>query len=603
VLVLLAGLMAAAGVALAGLAVAVWRRRAAAAGLSLAVLLLAVAWWGVTYAVELSTTDLGVRSAWGDLKYAGIVAVAPAWLVFVLRYTGRGRRVTPALLAALAVEPVAVLTLLAVPATHDWVRWYPPSEAGQALAVAEVGWAFWVHAAYSNALVVLATGLFVTSMVRISHLYRRLSAVLIVAAVLPLLVNALHNFDVGPFTRLDLTPFVFVATGGVLVWGLWYERLVDLMPLARGAVVESMGDPVIVLDGFGHVVDVNPAAVRLLGGRRRDLAGRDADDVLPAGVRGPSGEVALDVGGSRRLLEPSRHPVRDRSGAVTGEVVVLRDVTERRAAEERLRELLAERTRVAAALQASLVPRALPDVPGVSLAGLYRPAGDGREIGGDFLDVFGLGGGAWGVVLGDVSGKGADAAAFTALIRGTVRALASEGRSPVSLLSSVNEVLLGEGDDERFCTMALALARPGAGGVDLDLCLGGHHPPLLLRADGSVGPVGETGTALGLLEHPRLAQTHLRLGPGDTMLWFTDGLVEARRGTEEFGEQRAAEVLREHACHGPVRAAEMLEAAVRLFRGGPLSDDLAVLVLGVDGGGEVTPPVGAPRARAVDSPV
>lgn len=602
-LVLLAGLMAAAGVVLAGLAVSVRRRRAAAAGPSLAVLLLAVAWWGVTYAVELSTADLAARTLWGDLKYAGIVTVAPAWLVFVLRWTGRGVWVTRRLKAALAVEPLAVLTLLAVPATHDWVRYYPPSEAGQPLAVSEVGWAFWVHAVYANVLVVVATAFFVVTLVRIGRLYRRLSAVLIVAALLPLVVNALHNLDVGPFTRLDLTPFVFVASGGVLVWGLWHERLVDIMPLARGAVVEAMGDPVIVLDPFGHVVDANPAAERLLRGRRSELVGLDAEAVLPAGPLGPNGELALEVGGSRRLFDASRRPVRDRGGDVAGEVVVLRDVTERRAAEERLRELLAERTRVAAALQASLVPRALPAVPGVSLAGLYRPAGDGREIGGDFLDVFPLGGGTWGVVLGDVSGKGADAAALTALVRGTVRALATDGRSPSSLLASVNEVLLGECEDERFATVAMALARPTAGGLDLDLCLGGHHPPLVLRAGGAVAPVGEPGTALGLLARPVLTETSVRLRPGDTMLWFTDGLVEARRGAEEFGEERAAEVLRRHAGHGPARAVEVLEAAVRVFRGGDLADDLALLVLTVDGPGARTSPVGAAQARAVDTPV
>ena len=119
--------MATAGVSMAGLAAYVAWRRDARMGWSLAILLLAVAWWGVAYAVELGVDDIAVRSRWGDLKYLGITLLAPAWLIFVLQYTGRDRWVTGRLLALLAVGPVVTMLLLALPATHDWVRSYPPS--------------------------------------------------------------------------------------------------------------------------------------------------------------------------------------------------------------------------------------------------------------------------------------------------------------------------------------------------------------------------------------------------------------------------------------------------------------------------------------------
>src|SRR5690606_15611508 len=126
-----ATLMALAGTTLAGLAAFVAWRRESRMGWSLAVLLVSVAWWGLAYAVELSVDEMSVRSRWGDLKYVGITVLAPAWLIFVLQYTGRSQRVTRRLIALLAVEPVIVLTLLAVPATHDLVRSYPVPSAGE----------------------------------------------------------------------------------------------------------------------------------------------------------------------------------------------------------------------------------------------------------------------------------------------------------------------------------------------------------------------------------------------------------------------------------------------------------------------------------------
>ncbi|HJR38403.1 MAG TPA: histidine kinase N-terminal 7TM domain-containing protein, partial [Nocardioidaceae bacterium] len=215
----LTGAMVAAGAVLAVLAGYVWIRRGSASGLSLAVLLAAVAWWAGFYAIELSTTDLEARIRWGDLKYVGVSLLPPAWLVFVLQYTGRTRWVTRRLLLLLAIEPVVVWILLAVPATHDLLRFYPASATGDEIPVVGTGPLFWVHLAYSNVLVLGATGLFVLSMARLARVYRVSAAVLVSAALLPWVANLLHNFGIGPFAEMDLTPFAFIVTGGVLVWG------------------------------------------------------------------------------------------------------------------------------------------------------------------------------------------------------------------------------------------------------------------------------------------------------------------------------------------------------------------------------------------------
>lgn len=593
-----ATVMVAAGVVLALLAAGVWRRRRNPAGLSLACMLLAVAWWGLTYALELSSTDLSVRQAWGDAKYAGTGALGVAWLAFVLQYTGRAHLVTRRRVIAFLVEPLAVLVVLAIPATHDLVRSYPPRTAPGEIPVARTGPLFWVHFGYSNLVLLLATVLFVVAMVRLGRVYWRLAAVLLAAAMLPWAANILHNFEVGPFTRLDLTPFAFTVTGAVLVWGLHRERLVDLQPVARAVIVETMADAVLVMDAYGRVVDANPAAAQVVGRASDNLVGHPLADLLPRQptlTDGPAnapglvdeGEVTLTVDGQRRYFDARRQPLNDQRGRTAGELVVLRDVTERKAAETQLRLLLAERSRVAAALQQSLVPSTLPTIPGLSLAGRYAPAGDGREIGGDFYDVFPLESDRWVIVLGDVSGKGAEAAAVTAVIRYTLRALAADGRPPAAVLRSLNDTLLRDSAHERYATLVYAVAEPHPAGWQVSVCLAGHHPPLLRRQNGCIQPVGRLGTALGLLTDPELSVEPVLMQRGDVLCLFTDGLVEARRRNELFGEARTRQLLVDGRPDRLDVMAQQLENAARDFRGGPLSDDLALLLLRADDGHDV----------------
>jgi PAS domain S-box-containing protein len=565
------------------------RRRGTPAGVSLAVLLVAVAWWGLAYAFELTNSHPAIMTFWGEAKYAGVATLPPAWLCFVLQYIGRAHVVTRRLVLLLAVEPLAVLGILAVDRTDQLIRFYEATAPGEPPVVG-TGPLFWVHLVYGYVLVVGATALFVTTMVRVSRLYWSLSAVLVVAALLPWTVNALHNLEVGPFARIDLTPFAFVVTGGVLVWGLFRERLVRLTPVARGVVVETMADAVLVLDPFRRVVDANPAAAHVLGRPVAEMVGRQLADLLPrhttvaprdphVRATGAREQLTLAVEGMRRHFDARRQPLADRKGATAGELVVLRDVTERQMAEDNLRELLAERTRVASALQSSLLPAVLQRIPGCSLAALYRPAGDGREIGGDFYDTFRVATGEWGVVLGDVSGKGAEAAAVTALVRYTLRTLAVSGDPPSAVLAALSDMLLRQGADERYCTAAYALARRTASGVRLTLALGGHHPPLVVRNDGSPEWVGRLGTALGLVADPEIADTTVDLLPGELLCLFTDGLVEARRNGEQFDERRVADALRDHLGRPLQDVVDGLFEAALCFTGASMTDDVAILAL------------------------
>ena len=238
-----------------------------------------------------------------------------------------------------------------------------------------------------------------------------------------------------------------------------------------------------------------------------------------------------------------------------------------------------ERAHIAQTLQASLLPAGLPEVPGVDLAAEYLAAGEGMEVGGDFYDVFMLDEGSWALVIGDVLGKGAEAAAVTALARYTLRAVAGRSPSPAATLAALNEEMLRQSADRRFVTAVLARLEPRAGGgARLVVACGGHPPPLVLRAGGRGEVVGASGTLLGVEPDARSEDCELDLEPGDALVLYTDGVTEARRD-RPLSPQALADALAPRQADG---AAALAREVVRLAERdaeGPLRDDLAVLVV------------------------
>lgn len=583
-----------AAVVLAAMAVSVRRGGRSKSGTSLAVLLLSAGWWAAAYAMELATTAPSARGMWGDLKYLGIVVLPAALLVFVLRFTGRDRLVTRRLLALLAVEPVLVCLLLASPVTHDLIRYYKEPPADGQMPLVGSGPLFWVALTYANVLLLAATAVLLRSMWRLSRTYRTAATTVMVAALLPWLANLLYNFEIGPFARLDLTPFAFTVTGGALVAGLYRERLIDLGDLGWGLAVETTPNALLLCDAFGHIAKANPAAVRILGDGHGTLVGRDLATVMSASgqtvvparqltaetaPQPSSHEFPIHVAGDRRFFQMTRHPLPSLEGAMIGELVVLLDVTDRRQSEARLHDLLKERTTVAETLRSSLIPAHLPSIPGCALGALYEPAGGPHDVAGDFYDVFAIDGTRWGILLGDVSGKGAQAGALTGLIRYTVRTLAQAHSEPSQVLHRLNAILLRDLGDEQYCTLVYAVAEPTADGVELLLCLGGHHQPLLKHVDGRVVPVGVPGTAPGLIDDPEFVDTQATLRRGEQLCLFTDGLIEARRGVEFFGLKRVEQVLSQP-HESPQRATDALAAQLHHFQSNEPADDVAVLIIG-----------------------
>jgi PAS domain S-box-containing protein len=242
--------------------------------------------------------------------------------------------------------------------------------------------------------------------------------------------------------------------------------------------------------------------------------------------------------------------------------------------------LYAERAHIARTLQRSLLPPRLPDVPGLEVAARFRPAGEGYDVGGDFYDVFNTGGTGWAVVIGDVCGKGPEAAALTGLARYTLRAAAMQENEPSRILAMLSEAILQQRADSQFCTAAYGRIELEPVGVRLTVASGGHPLPLLLTEDGRVEPVGAPGTLLGAIPAAHLSDRAVHLDPGATLVFYTDGVIEAGIPRGSFGLEALESLLSGCAGASAEEIAERVEAAVVGLEGNP-SDDIALLVVRV----------------------
>ncbi|MGZ5306059.1 MAG: SpoIIE family protein phosphatase [Actinomycetota bacterium] len=237
-----------------------------------------------------------------------------------------------------------------------------------------------------------------------------------------------------------------------------------------------------------------------------------------------------------------------------------------------------DRDHIARTLQRSLLPPALPMIPGAELAARYEPFGDGHEVGGDFYDVFNVSEDEWGMVIGDVCGKGAEAAAVMGIARFTTRAIAMSERRPSTLLTGLNEALMQQTTGERFCTACYCRVRRDDTGFRVTVSLAGHPRPLVLRADGSVQEVGGAGTFLGVFADVDLSDEAINLYPGDALILYTDGVIGR---SDIAGGAQLLPVPARNAGSSAGSIADALIAGIVEREGERFLDDVAVLVLRV----------------------
>ncbi|MFI1962524.1 SpoIIE family protein phosphatase [Streptomyces pathocidini] len=244
--------------------------------------------------------------------------------------------------------------------------------------------------------------------------------------------------------------------------------------------------------------------------------------------------------------------------------------------------LYSERTAISQSLQRSLLPPELPEVPGVEVEVIYRAAGEGNEVGGDFYDLFPIRDRAYGFAIGDVCGTGPEAAAVTGLARHALRLLAREGFGGPAVLERLNAAILDEGARSRFLTLLYGELWPQEdGSALLKVVCAGHPLPLRLRQDGSVEPAAEPQPLLGVMDDLELYEQTVTLAPGDVLLCVTDGVTERREGSRMLGDDGLVDVLT--TCTGLTAgavAARVLRAVER-FAAEPASDDMAILAMRV----------------------
>ncbi|WP_433250186.1 PP2C family protein-serine/threonine phosphatase [Streptosporangium sp. CA-135522] len=352
----------------------------------------------------------------------------------------------------------------------------------------------------------------------------------------------------------------------------------------------------------GTIIRVNRTMLDLTGYRRQDLIGRvRIHDLLAVGDRifyethfapllalqAQVREIAVEL----RCADGQRVPVllnavrKERTPTRTEQIWI--GVVEASDRREYERELLHARQRaerserqafeLSRTLQRSFIPPALPRVPGMDVAGLYRPAGRGDKVGGDFYDMYEIIDG-WALTLGDVCGKGVEAAVVTSLARYTLRAAPIRQSRPSEILAALNEMLLAERTD-RFLTAVYAqVHRDARERFRLTLSLGGHPPAVHVSRRG-ITMIGRPGTVLGVLDAVELHDVTVELAPGDVVVFYTDGVVEGRGSGGFFGEERMRETLAASRDEGAAAIAENLMGEVMAFQSGLPSDDIAIVVL------------------------
>ncbi len=330
------------------LAVIVWQRRPGPGVIPFLILMAGVIEWTLTYAIELAVTDLGVKTLLAGVEYIGITTIPAAWLAFGLQYTGREKWLTRRNAALLVIEPVIVVLAALTNSSHHllWSTVALGTTNSFVFLATTDGLLFWLHAAYSYALIVIGTLALVQAMIRSPQFYRGQVATLLSGIVAPWIANVVYISGVAWFPGLDPTPFAFALSGLAFAWSLIRFRLMDVVPVAREAVIDSMSDAMLVLDSHGRVVDINRAGLGIIGkSSTSEAIGNLVTQLLPGqqaliekyrNVEEARAEVTTGQAAAQRVYELRISPVRNRHNDLTGRVIVLRDISDLKNAAEQI---------------------------------------------------------------------------------------------------------------------------------------------------------------------------------------------------------------------------------------------------------------------------
>ncbi len=330
------------------LALAIWLRRPSPPAITLGLYLFSVAVWSFGYCFQLRSGDLAGQIFWSKIEYLGPAGVSLAGLIFVLQYAGIYRWVTARRILLLAVIPMATQALVWTNAMHGWIWrrvWLDTSGSYPTLGREHGPW-FWLFLGYGYGLCFISMVLLARVLFLRRGIYRKQAAILLLGCVVPFIGNILYSFGAGPLANYDLTVFCFSITGISTAWGFYRFRLSVIMPAAHETVVEGMSDGLIVLEPGGNVVNVNREATTIFGSPASMLVGRLGVSAFQRHLRFAElcaapvetrVELDIDRGGECRRFDVKCSTLRNRRGRPTGHLIVLRDISELKAAEMKLR--------------------------------------------------------------------------------------------------------------------------------------------------------------------------------------------------------------------------------------------------------------------------
>jgi PAS domain S-box-containing protein len=335
----------------AGLIIYVWPKRNTPATLPLIAMEAAAIYWLVTYAFQLLSYDLTINLLWFKLKSIAVFALPAIWLVFVLTYTGREKLLTWRNLVLVALEPVFAIVMLFTTGWHNLFLINPSlnTRDEQIHLNYTYGPLYWLNAGYCYLLLLLGVILLIQSLVRSPGLYRGQVVALLVGTFIPWVANILDLLEINFLWGLASTPFSFAINGLALAWGVYRYRILDLVPVANEAIIQSMSDAVYVLDAQSRIVSLNPAAQQVIGRPAAEVIGQPAQKALPPnwlalarryqGVNQALAEISAEIVPGQIVYYDLRiSPLHDQRGRQTGRLIVLRDITERKQAEAELQK-------------------------------------------------------------------------------------------------------------------------------------------------------------------------------------------------------------------------------------------------------------------------
>jgi PAS domain S-box-containing protein len=322
------------------LAVWSWRQRQIPSALAFSFLMAAVCEWAVLYTLELSSSNLAETVTIAKLEYIGIVALPTAWLVFALHYTGRASFFTRRNQALLAIFPLLTLALVWTNELHGLIWSHVAMEQGPLMLSFSVGHGlfFWAHTVYSYIMLLIGSLMILRVASRSFRMYRRQALALMVGVALPWASNAIYLSGLSPLPQLDPTPLAFSLSGVFFAWSIFSFGLLDLVPVARDKVLESMSDGVMIIDTQGRLVDANPVAMRFLGRKEAEIIGHPARELFASwwplvSQFQDAVDVETELTLGERTFELRILPLYRENGQLSARLFLSRDISARKKAE------------------------------------------------------------------------------------------------------------------------------------------------------------------------------------------------------------------------------------------------------------------------------